>query len=113
MKYQIKQIILTDAQIDQVNANPNVMPDFYKRYMGTTFAPTVENVEAAYNDYDVVAVIEATCLDEVFAIGNGMGDQTAITRLKRMKSVSVGDIIVAMDDVGEEYFVDTFGFGKL
>jgi hypothetical protein len=103
MKYQIKQIILTDAQIDQVNANPNVMPDFYKRYMGTTFAPTVENV----------AVIEATCLDEVFAIGNGMGDQTAITRLKRMKSVSVGDIIVAMDDVGEEYFVDTFGFVKL
>jgi len=112
MKYKIKQIIMTDAQIDEVNASQGgPVPAFYNRYMSATFAPTVEKIKNAYNDYRFVAEIEANNLDEVFAIGNGMGDQSAITRLQRMKSISVGDIIV--DEDGKEVFVATFGFEEL
>jgi len=112
MKYKIKQIIMTDAQIDEVNASQGgPAPAFYARYMSATFAPTVEKIKNAYNDYRFVAEIEANNLDEVFAIGNGMGDQSAITRLQRMKSISVGDIII--DEDGKEVFVATFGFEKL
>ena len=117
MQYIVKQIVLTDEQIDQVNAAyvnaaQQAMPDFYNRYMKATMFPKQEAVQAAYDDYEVVAKIEATDLEEVFAIGNGMGDRAAITRLApRMKSVSTGDIVVTDD--GKEYFVASFGFEEV
>jgi len=111
MKYLVKQINLTGSQIALINESKGKLPDFYNRYLKATEFPKKEAIQAAYTDYELVAIIEANNLDEVFAIGNGMGDQNAITRLGRMKSVSVGDIIV--DEDGKEVFVDTFGFEEV
>ena len=112
MQYTVKQIHLTDDQINQVNTNPDVIPDFYKRYLDATMFPmSAEVIQAAYDDYKVVAKIDAYDLEEVFKIGNGMGDKTAITRLAPMHSVSVGDIVVTED--GKEYYVASFGFEEV
>ena len=112
MQYTVKQIHLTDDQINQINKNPDVVPDFYKRYLDATMFPkSAEVIQAAYDDYKVVAKIDACDLEEVFKIGNGMGDKTAITRLAPMHSVSVGDIVVTED--GKEYYVASFGFEEV
>jgi hypothetical protein len=81
--YIVMQIILTDEQIDQVNAAQQAMPDFYNRYMKATMFPKQEAVQAAYEafDYETVAAVDANDLEEVFAIGNGMGDNTKLTKL--------------------------------
>jgi hypothetical protein len=119
MQYIVKQIVLTDEQIDQVNAAyvnaaQQAMPDFYNRYMKATMFPKQEAVQAAYEafDYETVAAVDANDLEEVFAIGNGMGDNTKLTKLAKMKSVSVGDIIVE-EKTGKMFYVDTFGFQEV
>lgn len=60
--------------------------------------------------YDLVSVIEAEDLDEVFHIGN-MGPEEKITRLAPMHSVSVGDLIA--NEKGEFFAVEGIGFLKL
>lgn len=61
-------------------------------------------------NYTVVADIEAGNLEEVFAIGNNMGDESKITRYEKMHSVSVGDVI---RDGENAFVVKMFGFEKL
>lgn len=58
-----------------------------------------------------VCTIKAKNLDEVFEIGN-IGPEEKITRLNKMHSVSVGDII---DDstTGKRYIVSPLGFKAL
>tara|TARA_B100002019_G_scaffold122339_1_gene105214 strand:+ start:1207 stop:1512 length:306 start_codon:yes stop_codon:yes gene_type:complete len=60
--------------------------------------------------YHIVAEIEAADLNEVFEIGN-IGPEEKITRLDRMHSISVGDII--RDDRGRCFVVDSVGFVRL
>jgi hypothetical protein len=60
--------------------------------------------------FSPVCEIAASNLDQVFDIGN-IGPEEKITRLDRMHSVSVGDII--QNPTGEFYMVDDFGFEKI
>lgn len=60
--------------------------------------------------YGKVCEIEAADLDEVFEIGN-IGPESKITRLDRMHSISVGDVIE--DDKHRLYIVGSFGFERL
>lgn len=62
------------------------------------------------NDYEVVCEITAVDMDEVFKIGN-IGPESAITRLDKMHSVSVGDVIRTED--GRCYVVSSWGFARL
>ena len=61
-------------------------------------------------NYEIVADIEADNLEEVFAIGNNMGDEAKITRYAKMHSVSVGDVIRDDENV---FVVAMFGFEKI
>lgn len=61
--------------------------------------------------YDLVATIEANDLEDVFRIGNGYGDESAITRLGKMTSVSVGNIV--MDENNEAWACASIGWDKL
>lgn len=111
MKYQVKQINLTDEQIDEVNSSQSY-PEFYSRYLRATNFPKKEGVVAAIEagDYQTVAYITADSLEGVFDIGN-VGPEENIERLAPMHSLSVGDIIV--DEAGKAVYVDSFGFGEL
>ena len=60
--------------------------------------------------YKEVCEIEADSLDEVFEIGN-IGPESQITRLDRMASVSVGDLIE--DEDGNRHVVANFGFKEV
>lgn len=62
------------------------------------------------NFYEKVAEIEADDMEQVFDIGNA-GPEHKITRLGRMHSVSVGDIIQDAD--GVRHVVAGVGFRKL
>ena len=110
MKYDLYQIHLTDEQIDEVNANTGKTPEFYTKYLDTTISPNFLKVLAARDMYSKVAVIKADNLEGVYEIGN-IGPESAITRLARMKSVSVGDVVV--DRYGAAYVCATFGWNEV
>ena len=60
--------------------------------------------------YSKVCEIVASDLDEVFRIGN-IGPESKITRLDRMHSISVGDVIE--DEENRLYVVKSYGFDRL
>lgn len=68
------------------------------------------DVDYYLENYEIVADIEADNLEEVFAIGNNMGDEAKITRYAKMHSVSVGDVIRDDENV---FLVAMFGFEKI
>ena len=68
------------------------------------------DVDYYLENYEIVADIEADNLEEVFAIGNNMGDEAKITRYAKMHSVSVGDVIRDDENV---FVVAMFGFEKI
>lgn len=68
------------------------------------------DVDYYLENYTVVADIEADDLEEVFAIGNNMGDESKITRYAKMHSLSVGDVIRDDENV---FVVAMFGFEKI
>ena len=108
MKYSIFQIVLTSKDCDEINNMANPYKDHAKfaahRYtMDEDFAGGV-------GFYGKVAEIEANDLEHVFHIGN-MGPETAITRLDRMHSISVGDIVI--DGNGIQWGVAGAGFTEL
>ena len=110
MKYDLYQIHLTDEQIDEVNANTGKTTEFYQKYLETTMSPTFLKVLDARDMYSKVAVIKADNLEQVYAIGN-IGPESAITRLARMKSVSVGDVVV--DTYGDAYVCGSWGWQEV
>jgi|TARA_R100000951_G_C2564324_1_gene156635 hypothetical protein len=59
--------------------------------------------------YNKVSEIVADDLDEVFQIGN-IGPEECITRLGRMSSISVGDVIE--DEEHRLFVVKSFGFDR-
>ena len=114
MKYTVYQIRYTDAEIDGINAGSKSMKreirdDMAMDFRGEKMVGLVE--KALYeNLYTGVAQIEATCLDEVFQVGN-IGPESQITRLDRMASGSVGDLIE--DEDGNRHVVANFGFKEV
>ena len=115
MKYEIFQIQLADSVYDAVNLlgrtkASELYPDFAAEndvsfYGSKRFKPQYLKY------YNKVAEVDADGLEEVFEIGNGYGDQSKITRLARMHSVSVGDIIRV--DTGRYMMVDGIGFTEV
>jgi hypothetical protein len=101
-KFYLFQINLTDEDYE--------ISEFKNRYLNVIMQPTVESVREAAAMYEMVAEIDANDLDEVFEIGN-IGPEKNIKRLKPMHSVSVGDVI--LDNVGNAFFVDNYGFGTV
>jgi hypothetical protein len=61
-------------------------------------------------NYQIVCEIEADDLNDVFEIGN-IGPEEKITRIDRMHSISVGDVIRTPEGVC--HVVESFGFGRL
>ena len=106
MKFDVFQINFTDEQVDLINES-DARPDFYNQYLDTTFRPTADAIIKSRNQYEKVATIEANSFNDVFEIGN-IGPESKITRITRMHSVSVGDVIVREDGVAK--FVAPIGF---
>ena len=62
--------------------------------------------------YELAATIEANDLEEVFNIGNGYGDESAINRHGKMTSVSVGNLVMK-EETGEVWACASVGWEKL
>lgn len=99
MKFTVYQINLSDEDYEN--------RDLREMYLDTTMSPTAKAIVKASDLYVKVAEIEANDFEEVFEIGN-MGPEEKITRITRMHSVSVGDIVKREDGVTK--FVAPFGF---
>ena len=69
-------------------------------------------IEAISDQYEFVAIIEATSLDHVFLISNSGVHETLIERVQPMHSVSVGDIIHNLE-TDETWVVANYGFDKI
>jgi len=114
MKYTVYQIRYTEDEIAGINAGMKSMKREIRDDMSMDFRgeKMVDLVEKALyeNLYTAVSFIEATCLDEVFQVGN-IGPETQITRLGRMASISVGDLIE--DEDGNRHVVANFGFKEV
>ena len=114
MKYTVYQISYTDSDIDAINAgvfNPkrDIKSDMSMDFTGDKTADLAEK-ELYEGLYTAVCHIEADDLNRVFEIGN-IGPESNITRLNRMSSVSVGDLIE--DEDGNRHVVASFGFKEV
>jgi len=108
MKYSIYQINFNSDEAREINsmANPHVDHDKFVAHRMTTG----EDFAAGVGFYKKVAEVEANDLEHVFHIGN-MGPEESITRLDRMHSISVGDIVI--DGNGIQWGVAGAGFTEL
>lgn len=98
MRYSVYQI-----KIEQFSP-ANVRDAYMDAMMGRAARGLAENL------YVKVAEIEANDLDEVFDIGN-IGPEENITRIGRMSSISVGNIIE--DAAGKRFVVANYGFEEV
>ena len=114
MQYTVYQIRYTDAEIDGINDGMKSMKREIRADMSMDFSgnKTVGLAEKALYEglYTAVSRIEAEDLNQVFEIGN-IGPESQITRLGRMASVSVGDLIE--DEDGNRHVVASFGFKEV
>lgn len=99
MKFTVYQINLSDKDYEN--------RDLREMYLDATMSPTAKAIVKASGLYVKVAEIDANDFEEVFEIGN-MGPEEKITRIDKMHSVSVGDIVKREDGVTK--FVAPFGF---
>ena len=99
MKFTVYQINLSDKDYEN--------RDLREMYLDTTMSPTAKAIVKASGLYVKVAEIDANDFEEVFEIGN-IGPEEKITRIDKMHSVSVGDIVKREDGVTK--FVAPFGF---
>jgi hypothetical protein len=115
MTYTVFQFNLTIAESNMVNAlgwddaanKSERVAAFLKKRENVT------NAKAAFKFYETVADINAKSLDEVFGIGNGVGDKSKLVARPNvtMCSVSVGDVILTPQ--GDLYMVAPVGFAKI
>lgn len=116
-KFVVEQIILTDEQVDEINAGKGI-PGFAERYYRTISFPKQAAIQAAYEagDYMPVAEIQVDELSQVFTVGNMIGREEVKHRITmladKMKSVSVGDIVIDTA-TGTKYYVDSFGYKEV
>ena len=113
MNYKLYQIHLTDAEVDQVNAEGHNAVPKQKAKLDMSFTDNVavlakQAFDAGY--YTHVSNIEAEGLEGVFEVGN-IGPESAITRLKPMHSVSVADVVETPE--GVRHVVASVGFQQL
>ena len=116
MEYKVYQVRLTAVEVDTVNTKGHNSVARHRRNLDLTCAydKTEDQkkamvTEAWYEgDYDPVGKVYARDLNEVFELGNGMGDQSKVERFGQMKSLSVGDLVC--DEDGTLHLVDSFGF---
>lgn len=118
MKYQIFQIRTTSEEIDAFNKTEDyaVAPKLKARrdmQFPTLVNSTVQDLaaDAFFGGlYTHVANITASDLEHVFEISN-IGPETAIERLDRKHSLSVGDIVI--DENNIVWVVADFGFEEV
>jgi hypothetical protein len=112
MKYGIYQITITADDSREINsmANPYKNHPKFAAHRIVSGARTVEDFEAGKGFYKKVAEIEANDLEHVFEISN-LGHEKFITRLARMHSLSVGDIVVDGNDI--QWGVADVGFDEV
>jgi len=113
MIYDIFQINLTPAEVNEINrlgfAEAGNLYPRVKAHTDIMFGRNAaEHFKAGH--YTKVAVIEAEDLEDVFEIGNGMKEGN-ITRLDKMHSVSVGDVV--KDETGVYHSVASMGYDVL
>jgi hypothetical protein len=109
MKYKVKQIHLTDSQVDEVN-NSKSHPDFYNSYLDLKSRPTKKLITDNKHMFETRGIIEGDSHDNVFHIGNvWYGYEQRIEQLNGgMSSLSVGDVLI--DEDGKAVAVDRRGF---
>ena len=108
MKYSIYQIVFTDKEYNEINGMRDPRKD-HPKFKAHTLT-TSGKFNEGFGFYEKVAEIKANDLEHVFHIGN-MGPETAITRLARMHSLSVGDIVIDGNNI--QWGVDHVGFAEL
>lgn len=106
MKFQVLQFDVRKHLVDGKFVNK----DIERKHFDRTFYGKVDS-KSFISDYNVVCEIEADDLDEVFEIGN-IGPEEKITRIDRMHSVSIGDVIREAD-TGKCFVVAREGFTRL
>ena len=110
MKYKVLQVLLTDAEIDKINAEGHDAVERHAMKLKMSFSDNPSEIASMMyckGYYDHVANITANDLNGVFHTGN-MGPEKNIERLDDMSSVSVGDLII--DAHGDKYVVARYGF---
>ena len=115
MKFKLYQIHLTDAEVDQVNAegHDSVHKQSLKLDMSiSSKRPAGEVASEAFKlgYYTHVSNITAEGLEGVFEVGN-IGPEENIERLAPMYSVSVGDIVEDVD--GNKSVVASMGYQEV
>ena len=113
MNYKLYQIHLTDAEVDQVNAEGHNSVPKQKAKLDMSFTDSVAELASdAFNKgyYTHVSNIEAEGLEAVFEVGN-IGPESCIERLAPMHSVSVADVVETPE--GVRHVVASVGFKEL
>tara|TARA_B100000035_G_scaffold133930_1_gene113887 strand:- start:816 stop:1166 length:351 start_codon:yes stop_codon:yes gene_type:complete len=115
MKFKLYQIHLTDAEVDQVNAEGHDSVHKQSLKLDMSLSSRKDTGEVAgeafkLGYYTHVSNITAEGLEDVFQIGN-IGPEENIERLAPMYSVSVGDIVE--DEDGNKSVVASFGFKEV
>jgi len=116
MEYTVYQVNLTQQEVATVNAegHSSVAKHVRNLNLSMAYGKTEDQKKAMVSeawfegDYDPVGKVYARDLNEVFELGNGMGDQSKVERFGQMKSLSVGDLV--RDEDGTLHLVDNYGF---
>ena len=103
MKFEIYQPKLDDEEYED-----SVLRNLY---LDCTMKPSQDSIRKANEIYFRVAEIDALSFDHVFEIGN-IGPETAIRKIRPMRSISVGDLIRCRE-TGDMRYVDRYGFGHI
>lgn len=108
---QVHQIVLTDAQVNEVNSSTSTYPAFYSAYLDTHFGDMDKALEM--NLHQHVADISTDDLETAFMVMNRWNDvdEKLVHRLAPLHSLSVGDILVKED--GTRHVVAHCGFKQL
>lgn len=112
MKFEVFQIIVSEDVYDEVNlighAAAAANHGEYKAHLDATIGKYLPSNRSYYTQ---VATIEADSLEGAFRIGN-IGPEKAITRIAKMHSVSVGDIVRDVTE-GTTWFCESFGWREI
>ena len=113
MNYKLYQIQLTEAEYNKINAEGHNSVPKHKAKLDMSFTDKVAELASdAFSKgyYTHVSNIEAEGLEGVFEVGN-IGPESAITRLAKMYSVSVADVVETPE--GVRHVVASIGFKQL
>ena len=114
MNYKLYQIHLTDAEVDQVNAEGHNSVPKQKLKLDMNFNDNPEAIAKEGMDKGyftpVSNIYTEQGLEGVFEVGN-IGPEANIERLAPMYSVSVGDVVETPE--GVRHVVASMGFKQL